>query len=121
MKRGLKAHAALPPALAPLCYNRYPDEKGTESLTILPCQRINIRGYNRYPDEKGTERSTSRRAHRSSLVTTVTPMKRGLKAASSSMSGKWTTVTTVTPMKRGLKAETDVTIVEDLSLQPLPR
>ena len=37
-------------------------------------------GYNRYPDEKGTESSLAGALQRySPPVTTVTPMKRGLK------------------------------------------
>ena len=49
-------------------YNRYPDEKGTESIPACQLQRypdekgtestIRTNRYNRYPDEKGTERST---------------------------------------------------------------
>ena len=40
--------------LLPVSYNRYPDEKGTESLLEWQDSRRRI-GYNRYPDEKGTE------------------------------------------------------------------
>ena len=38
-----------------------------------------IGSYNRYPDEKGTESATERSKRDGHLVTTVTPMKRGLK------------------------------------------
>ena len=41
----------MPPVVG---YNRYPDEKGTESLTF-PNVALTSIGYNRYPDEKGTE------------------------------------------------------------------
>ena len=41
------------------CYNRYPDEKGTESLVRDRVHRFQrVLGYNRYPDEKGTESLT---------------------------------------------------------------
>ena len=80
MKRGLKAFKV--PGTDG-CYNRYPDEKGTESkvanetvqgtesdpefTTVTPMKRglkgqcdcpMSERwcGYNRFPDEKGTER-----------------------------------------------------------------
>ena len=61
-------------------YNRYPDEKGTESIldsgnTAHECC------YNRYPDEKGTERASKHRPKALLMVTTVTPMKRGLKVS----------------------------------------
>ena len=129
MKRGLKAmeEGDNPPSCSR--YNRYPDEKGTES-----CSKGHDNGnwglsYNRYPDEKGTERrftNFTRVASRG--VTTVTPMKRGLKALNKSNmlnimtsynrypdekgTERWYdgldnetkgVVTTVTPMKRGLK------------------
>ena len=56
MKRGLKVQYRNLDILAVRwsCYNRYPDEKGTESLLDLPFKQPHI-------------------------VTTVTPMKRGLK------------------------------------------
>ena len=83
MKRGLKEGTVSNLKTAAFSYNRYPDEKGTESLvpdaenpllptssrvtTVTPMKRglkvIRTRlayrmhwGYNRYPDEKGTER-----------------------------------------------------------------
>ena len=84
--------------------------------------------YNRYPDEKGTESRMIDSAlfdKTSTKVTTVTPMKRGLKDRMPSrfVCRYITQVTTVTPMKRGLKA---VESCFDLpsaspSLQPLPR
>ena len=37
-----------------VCYNRYPDEKGTESQQRALARILEHR-YNRYPDEKGTE------------------------------------------------------------------
>ena len=55
MKRGLKENYPTYRFLVSRCYNRYPDEKGTESL-IIPSQCFDR-----------------------SRVTTVTPMKRGLK------------------------------------------
>ena len=41
-----------------LSYNRYPDEKGTESTVTSLSRRLGEPGYNRYPDEKGTESMT---------------------------------------------------------------
>ena len=42
-------------------YNRYPDEKGTES--DHPKRKITtLVRYNRYPDEKGTESRDNSRA-----------------------------------------------------------
>ena len=71
MKRGLKAELNLcideKGTNIRWSYNRYPDEKGTESYANW--------SYNRYPDEKGTETLWTTMG-----VTTVTPMKRGLKA-----------------------------------------
>ena len=37
-------------------YNRYPDEKGTESIDSSRPTHVSLASYNRYPDEKGTER-----------------------------------------------------------------
>ena len=54
MKRGLKVRTADGHNSASICYNRYPDEKGTESLQCLSIE-MTAPGYNRYPDEKGTE------------------------------------------------------------------
>ena len=57
MKRGLKA-----PSQREVmdrerrCYNRFPDEKGTESKSPVKCTiDTRSRRYNRFPDEKGTE------------------------------------------------------------------
>ena len=85
MKRGLKARLR---SLETGCdslvsYNRYPDEKGTESLVQkldLAVEREGTR-YNRYPDEKGTESLLCAVQICRGIVpvTTVTPMKRGLK------------------------------------------
>ena len=81
MKRGLKVRkrvAGLKPLIAVTTVT--PMKRG---LKVSGHQLIyrGRRRYNRYPDEKGTE-STERDAVgvRSSFVTTVTPMKRGLKA-----------------------------------------
>ncbi len=64
-------------------YNRFPDEKGTESEKIGQAWR-KVSSYNRFPDEKGTERlANTGGAKREKQVTTVSPMKRGLKAAHS--------------------------------------
>ena len=41
----------MPPVVG---YNRYPDEKGTESFVQDDAILAHI-SYNRYPDEKGTE------------------------------------------------------------------
>ena len=97
MKRGLKVRCRRRRRESYPSYNRYPDEKGTESEDKI-LQYAPEDGYNRYPDEKGTE--SLRRAHavRVYLVTTVTPMKRGLKESY-------------------LEAERD----SYLQLQPLPR
>ena len=42
-----------------MCYNRFPDEKGTERDLIAEGD-VEAVGYNRFPDEKGTERSVDR-------------------------------------------------------------
>ncbi len=78
MKRGLKALQRLVDDLDAGSYNRFPDEKGTESeaersiawggrvATVSPMKRgLKVRAhthilhrparYNRFPDEKGTE------------------------------------------------------------------
>ena len=96
-------------------YNRFPDEKGTESVNALttPVTRftdekgtksptnskspLRTSSYNRFPDEKGTE---SFQVIDSPAVW-LRPDEKGtesLKNASSS-----TEVTIVSPMKRGLK------------------
>ena len=54
MKRGLKGTMRRESVEAYSCYNRYPDEKGTESQCYLNILNVIV-------------------------VTTVTPMKRGLK------------------------------------------
>ena len=65
-------------------YNRFPDEKGTES-TLLYQQRHRVGGYNRFPDEKGTESEIRHTIHKYICrVTTVSPMKRGLKDTTAS-------------------------------------
>ena len=49
-----------------------------DQIPELPCMAA--QSYNRYPDEKGTESDIScARCGRKYKVTTVTPMKRGLK------------------------------------------
>ena len=79
MKRGLKDNFCICLGITLLCYNRFPDEKGTERretdkftgffvcvTTVSPMKRglkeqhwADItrtgRRYNRFPDEKGTE------------------------------------------------------------------
>ena len=55
MKRGLKATQNTSSAPFISCYNRYPDEKGTESHVPSALRMHPPSGYNRYPDEKGTE------------------------------------------------------------------
>ena len=79
MKRGLKATYDMLSGMITDGYNRYPDEKGTESCFFYTFNIMHIRvttatpmkrglkdvteridrssptGYNRYPDEKGTE------------------------------------------------------------------
>ena len=57
MKRGLKDQVCEVQDVTrrvSSCYNRYPDEKGTERPPAA--FRITDLSYNRYPDEKGTER-----------------------------------------------------------------
>ena len=59
MKRGLKDFSPFV-MLSPIaCYNRYPDEKGTESGVFIAIHLI-TKCYNRYPDEKGTESQIDR-------------------------------------------------------------
>ena len=81
MKRGLKVKVDIRDTLLKFGYNRFPDEKGTESHNgILTVWRELC--YNRFPDEKGTERSSSAlKSSRLMSVTTVSPMKRGLKVS----------------------------------------
>ena len=80
MKRGLKDPLPGPHDRRHNRYNRYPDEKGTESLRQGLQLRLPSPCYNRYPDEKGTERELLRwEQFFETGVTTVTPMKRGLK------------------------------------------
>ena len=43
-------------ALPCACYNRFPDEKGTESVQLESKLLFLGFSYNRFPDEKGTER-----------------------------------------------------------------
>ena len=62
MKRGLKECIQSAQQSPSVCYNRYPDEKGTESLTELSYTLI-LESYNRYPDEKGTESKISGKIH----------------------------------------------------------
>ena len=104
MKRGLKDATNVVSSDCSTCYNRYPDEKGTER-TFHGSFLLRFCGYNRYPDEKGTERwrtIISPISHQK--VTTATPMKRGLKAKMQRCFGVfYQYVTTATPMKRGLK------------------
>ncbi len=84
-------------------YNRFPDEKGTES-TIAQFQEWRQMSYNRFPDEKGTERKRVAAPPPSIMkVTTVSPMKRGLKVLAGGGHRIGEFVTTVSPMKRGLK------------------
>ena len=60
-------------------YNRYPDEKGTESGYEIGIEGSTIR-YNRYPDEKGTESLFNPPIPPcQGGITTAIPMKRGLK------------------------------------------
>ena len=59
MKRGLKARARLRLMWAWGCYNRFPDEKGTESTGATPAY-VGWGCYNRFPDEKGTESCNGR-------------------------------------------------------------
>ncbi len=56
MKRGLKGKKGNRNPSKATCYNRFPDEKGTESVIkriLIDCLVV---CYNRFPDEKGTER-----------------------------------------------------------------
>ena len=61
MKRGLKEYGAILGGRVWDRYNRFPDEKGTESRHSMPLQSGAHRGYNRFPDEKGTESCTRAR------------------------------------------------------------
>ena len=56
MKRGLKVRDESLHTEMVKCYNRYPDEKGTESPLYQIRHANDEESYNRYPDEKGTER-----------------------------------------------------------------
>ena len=61
MKRGLKGFLPSGRRLLDACYNRFPDEKGTESQTPSITNRQGGSSYNRFPDEKGTESRAKRR------------------------------------------------------------
>ena len=82
-----------------------------------------MRCYNRYPDEKGTESTLgSSDQYCAETVTTVTPMKRGLKESKPQAGPLTVLVTTVTPMKRGLKDIANQRLnLRGIQLQPLPR
>ena len=54
MKRGLKADTDIRVGESVDSYNRFPDEKGTESFPRHR-ERERCGRYNRFPDEKGTE------------------------------------------------------------------
>ena len=107
MKRGLKVLYSDTVLHSSNFYNRYPDEKGTESTShfhLAVVTTVLKRGL-KDPD--------------SDEVTTVTPMKRGLKGVinvrmrstphnrdekGTESIRRLQPFTTVTPMKRGLKA-----------------
>ena len=55
MKRGLKDRNNHHANHVRIRYNRYPDEKGTESSLFQSITSVEVGSYNRYPDEKGTE------------------------------------------------------------------
>ena len=79
MKRGLKDTGKPRTRNARKCYNRFPDEKGTERNHKRK-ESVFVVGYNRFPDEKGTESRITRFGGQGlTEVTTVSPMKRGLK------------------------------------------
>ena len=56
MKRGLKVKPTTEVYIRTLCYNRFPDEKGTESMYLLSSDNRLIKVTTVSPDEKGTER-----------------------------------------------------------------
>ena len=106
MKRGLKAEPETPKPLEPWRYNRFPDEKGTESPSShLRISVISLSScYNRFPDEKGTESRADNRSHRSQSCYNRFPDEKGTERphkAPGNITGVG--VTTVSPMKRGLK------------------
>ena len=65
MKRGLKGLGEIGLVDRSTRYNRFPDEKGTESSGKTYVKNHQI-SYNRFPDEKGTEREC-RHPHRPRL------------------------------------------------------
>ena len=67
-------------------YNRYPDEKGTESLQCLSIEMTAPAGYNRYPDEKGTERGDFERYRGNEWSYNRYPDEKGTESLNSSMS-----------------------------------
>ena len=120
MKRGLKATCVDGDAER-LCYNRCPDEKGTERQ-VERCQsacNIGLVSYNRFPDEKGTESQATEL--QTEMVTTVTPMTERKDYDVGETGPDYDEVTTVSPMKRGLKGLPTVGSSSILMLQPLPR
>ena len=82
-EKGTESSTLDRPVIAFTRYNRFPDEKGTESTNACGFGSVSLGRYNRFPDEKGTESVTLERGECCLLlVTTVSPMKRGLKAHS---------------------------------------
>ena len=145
MKRGLKVARNAVISIGWNGYNRFPDEKGTES-EYKQADAIAQFSYNRFPDEKGTERSMEAEEKEfQETVTTVSPMKRGLKdgggvhritvcgcynrfpdekgteSSNEQPEPTESEVTTVSPMKRGLKDQPQHHHRNLRGLQPFPR
>ena len=122
MKRGLKVIIENVLDTSERCYNRYPDEKGTESKQLMPFAGAKTVGYNRYPDEKGTERHPESHADSRGTGYNRYPDEKGTERLIICIcDDQRKDVTTVTPMKRGLKASEGIVIVTVGALQPLPR
>ena len=106
MKRGLKVWSVgVRFALCVPCYNRFPDEKGTESYESASCHQGRGWSYNRFPDEKGTESvCPSRQLPVLSRSYNRFPDEKGTESQAWEMEHlDHERVTTVSPMKRGLK------------------
>ena len=106
-----------------MCYNHYPDEKGTERSIPEMISVIQIAVTTITPMKRGLKvRANPSRLSRANDVTTIAPMKRGLKEGVSGDIVTSKVVTTIAPMKRGLKGLLTTSLsAECLMLQPLPR
>ena len=123
MKRGLKGAGKPMNIRATQVTIVSPMKRGLKDLTGHPNVRFAF-SYNRFPDEKGTESFGSVKSLLTELgVTIVSPMKRGLKDQyETTPENVLALVTIVSPMKRGLKGEyVKLAVENEQLLQSFPR